>query len=168
MHSHLVAVSLLALGLQSGAGAAPAKKEAAMDLAPIGKLTITMGKSAFMPGVPAGTRVIIDFTEITLEGERIKAHKAEGSPAGDWLSIGPGDVATLDIRFLLETSDGASILVHGLGRTDSAKFNSGAPCWFTPLFETNDPRYSWLNKVQGLARGTAQGKVVTFELFEAR
>jgi len=135
-----------------------------MDLSSIGTMTIQVGASTFMANVPAGTRLVIDFADVTIEGERLKAKKAAGSPAGDWLIIGPGDVATLDIRMLLRTHDGADVLMHGMGRTDSAKFSSGAPCWFTPLFETSDARYAWLNKVQGVARGTASGKVVTFEL----
>lgn len=135
-----------------------------MELSSLGTMTITMGASVFMPNVPAGTRVVIDFAEVVIEGERLKAKKAKASPAGDWLIIGPGDVATLDIRMLLETNDGGTILMHGLGRTDSAKFSSGAPCWFTPLFETSDARYAWLNKLQGVARGVASGKIVTFEL----
>mgnify|MGYP001606724943 FL=1 len=137
-----------------------------MDIRPIGTMTITMGKPAFLAGVPAGTRLVIDFVEIRVEGERLRAEKAAGSPAGDWLVLGPGDVATLDIRALLVTHDGAAILMHGSGRTDSAKFASGAPCWFTPLFETPDPRYAWLNRLQGVARGIASGNVVTFELGE--
>jgi hypothetical protein len=139
-----------------------------MELVPLGRLVITMGKTTFMKAVPSGTRVVIDFAEIALDGDRIHAHKAPGTPAGDWLTIGANDAATLDIRFSLETTDGAHVLVHGLGRTNSAKFSSGAPCWFTPLFETDDPRYDWLNQVQGIARGTAAGQVVTFEVFEAR
>jgi hypothetical protein len=135
-----------------------------MELVPLGTMVITMGTSVFMDGVPAGTRLVIDFTDVTVEGDRLRARKAAGSPAGDWLILGPHDVATLDIRMLLQTHDGASILVHGLGRTDSAKFSTGAPCYFAPLFETNDPRYAWLNSVQGIARGTAAGKIVTFEL----
>jgi hypothetical protein len=139
-----------------------------MDLLPIGTMTITMGKPVFMAGVPAGTRLVIDFVEIRVEGERLRAEKAAGSPAGDWLVLGPGDVATLDIRALLLTHDGAPILMHGAGRTDSAKFASGAPCWFTPLFETSDARYAWLNQIQGVARGIAVNNVVTFELAELR
>jgi hypothetical protein len=135
-----------------------------MEIGSIGTMRVTMGSSTFMANVPSGTRLVIDFADVIVEGERLSARKAPGSPAGDWLILGPGDVATLDIRVLLQTNDGASILMHGLGRTDSARFSSGAPCWFTPLFETNDPRYAWLNKVQGVARGVAAGKVVTFEL----
>jgi hypothetical protein len=29
-----------------------------------------------------------------IHGEKLKAKKAAGSPAGDWLVLGPGDVAT--------------------------------------------------------------------------
>jgi hypothetical protein len=157
-----------ALGLVAcGAHAASpndARKERPMNLSMLGTMTITMGDSVFMPGVPSGTRLVIDFADVVIDGERLKAKKKPGSPAGDWLMLGPNDVATLDIRMLLETHDGASVLMYGLGRTDSAKFSNGAPCWFTPLFETNDARYAWLNKVQGIARGTAAGKIVTFEL----
>lgn len=138
-----------------------------LELQPLGTMKITMGKRAFMPNSPVGTRLVIDFAEISFDGERLKATKAP-LPAGDWLVIGPNNVATLDIRFSLQTADGANILVHGLGRTDSAKFNSGAPCYFTPLFETDDARYAWLNKVQAVARGQADGDIVTFEVYELR
>lgn len=138
-----------------------------LEMVPLGTLKITMGKRAFMPGSPAGTRLVIDFAEISLDGERVKASKAP-LPAGDWLVIGPDNVATLDIRFSLQTADGANILVHGLGRTDSAKFNSGAPCYFTPLFETDDSRYAWLNKLQAVAKGKADGDAVSFEVYELR
>jgi hypothetical protein len=56
--------------------------------------------------------------------------------------------------------------VEGKGRTDAAKFSAGAPCWFTPLFETSDARYAWLNRVQGVAKGKADGNKVVFELYE--
>jgi hypothetical protein len=139
-----------------------------MELKPIAKLTITMGVPVRMLGVPSGTRLVIDFTEVVIEGERLKARKAPGSPSGDWLIVGPRDVATLDIRMLLQTHDGAQVLMHGFGRTNAAKFASGAPCYFTPLFESDDSRYTWLNEVQGVARGTASGNIVTFDLAELR
>lgn len=154
------------------AHAAPVKPKAAtsplaIELVSMGKLVVTTGKTVFMPGTAAGTRLVIDFAQVTIDGPRLKAKKAAVA-AGDWLTIGPDNVATLDIRFLVETEDGASILVHGLGRTDSAKFTSGAPCYFTPLFETNDARYSWLNKIQAIAKGQSQGDTVVFELYEVR
>ena len=139
-----------------------------MELAPLGTMTITMGKTLFMANAPVGARLVIDFTDVTIQGARLNAKKASGLPAGDWLALGPNDVATLDIRFALETTDGATIYVHGTGRTDSAKFSKGAPCYFAPLFETNDERYAWLNKIQAIAKGTAKDNVVTFELAEVK
>ncbi|MGH7282494.1 MAG: DUF3237 domain-containing protein [Polyangiaceae bacterium] len=137
-----------------------------MELSPLGTMTITMGKTLFMASAPVGSRLIIDFVDVAIQGARLNAKKAAALPAGDWLSVGPNNVATLDIRFVLETNDGATIYVHGTGRTDSATFSKGAPCYFAPLFETNDERYAWLNKVQAVAKGTAKDNVVTFELAE--
>ncbi|MEO7110084.1 MAG: DUF3237 domain-containing protein [Polyangiaceae bacterium] len=135
-----------------------------MELQPLATMIITMGRSLLIANAPVGARLVIDFTDIVVQGERLKAKKASALPAGDWLTLGPNDVATLDIRFVLETEDGATIFVHGTGRTDSAKFSKGAPCYFTPVFETSDARYAWLNKVQAVARGVAKENVVTFEL----
>jgi hypothetical protein len=137
-----------------------------MELKPLGTLTITMGKTIALPTTPVGRRMIIDFADVTLDGPRFKAKKAAVA-AADWLVIGPEDTATLDIKFVLETADGANILVEGKGRTDSSRFAQGGPLYFAPLFETSDARYTWLNRVQGIARGRANGNVVTFELFEA-
>ncbi len=139
----------------------------AIELVSLGKLTVKTGKTVFMPGTAAGTRLVIDFAEVAIDGPRLQAKKAAVA-GGDWLTIGPDNVATLDIRILVETQDGASILIHGLGRTDSAKFTSGAPCYFTPLFETSDSRYAWLNKIQAVAKGQSQGDTVVFELYEVR
>ncbi len=135
-----------------------------MEIQPLGTMTITMGKTLFIANAPVGARLVIDFVDVVVKGARLNARKAASLPAGDWLTIGASDVATLDIRLVLETEDGATIFMHGTGRTDSATFAKGAPCYFTPLFETSDARYAWLNKVQGVARGVAKESTVTFEL----
>ncbi|HEY1956096.1 MAG TPA: DUF3237 family protein [Polyangiaceae bacterium] len=74
-----------------------------MELSPLGTMTITMGESVFMANVPSGTRLVIDFADIVVKGPRLDARKAPNSPAGDWLILGPGNVATLDIRMLRAT-----------------------------------------------------------------
>jgi hypothetical protein len=138
----------------------------AIDLVPLGTLTMTMGDSDLLPHSPLNTRVIVEFTDIRWEGERLRGTRK--GPAGDWLSVGPDDTATLDFRFAIKTHDGALVYVQGNGRTDAKTFASGGECWFTPRFETGDPRYAWLNKVQAVAKGSAARKVVTFEVFELR
>jgi hypothetical protein len=137
-----------------------------MTLEPLAMFTMTMKAPLVLSASPAGTRVIVEFTAIDVEGPRLKA-KAKG-PCADWLRVGPENTASLDFRFSLETHDGAVIYVEAHGRTDASKFATGGDTYFAPVFETGDVRYAWLNKIQAVAKGRAQGNVVTFEVCEVR
>jgi hypothetical protein len=137
-----------------------------IELAPLGTLTFEM-ETSVLRGGPVGTRVIVGFRNCELRGERITATQ-RGATAGDWLVVGPEGTATLDIRILLETADGALVYLHGAGRTDANEFPRGGALWLTPIFEAADPRYAWLNKIQAIAKGRAEGAKAVFELFEAR
>jgi hypothetical protein len=130
---------------------------------PFGTWTFSMEPPIVLPGTPVGTRVIVAYTAIRAVG-RIEA-TLRGAVAADWLFVGPDGTATLDMRFCLETADGAVIYVHGGGHVDSAGFASGAaPTWFVPRFETADPRYTWLHRAMVVACGRARGPEVVFEL----
>jgi len=39
-----------------------------------------------------------------------------------------------------------------------------APVYITPLFETSDERYAWLNKIQAVGKGTVEGDSRIYEL----
>jgi hypothetical protein len=138
-----------------------------LELVSLGRLTLRMRPEVTLRGTPVGSRVIVQFTEIRWEGERL-AGQQRGQVAADWLSVGPENTAILEIRFCIETPDGAVIYVHGHGRTDAATFNQGSPIFFSPFFETNAPQYAWLNRVAAVARGTVDGDRVTFEVGEVR
>jgi hypothetical protein len=113
---------------------------------------------------PHGTRVIVTFGDLVFEGEKLNA-KQRGPLAGDWLAVGPEGTASLDIRFVLETDEGALIYVSALGRTDAGDFaRGGGPMYLAPVFETADPKYAWLNRVQAVAKGMANGADVEFEV----
>jgi hypothetical protein len=136
-------------------------------LVPLGTLTITLGENIRIPATPSGDRVIVEFPAIDFVGERIKA-KLRGRAAADWLVIGAEGTALIDIRFTLDTHDGATLFVQMNGRTEAAKFSSGGPLYMAPTFETGDPRYAWLNRVQAVSKGVfADGKVIN-EVFEVR
>jgi hypothetical protein len=136
----------------------------AISLAPLGTLRFRMIDSTRIAATPHGTRVIVTFGDLVFEGDQLKA-KQRGPLAGDWLAVGPEGTASLDIRFVLETADGALIYVSALGRTDAAEFaKSGGPMYLTPVFETADPKYAWLNRVQAVAKGMATGSDVEFEV----
>ena len=113
-----------------------------------------------------GTRVIVEFADVTLAGPRLSLRQ-HGATSADWLVVGPEATATLDIRMLLSTDAGALVYVHGAGRTNANEFPRGGPIWFTPIFETADPALAWLNGVQAIARGRADGPRATFRVYAA-
>ena len=138
-----------------------------LELVPLGDLNVTLGEQLRLAGTPSGERVIVEFPEIEWKGDRLNA-KLKGRAAADWLVIAPDGVALIDIRFTLETHDGALLYVEMNGRTDARRFNSGGPLYMAPRFETGDARYTWLNLVQAISKGSfADGKVLN-NVFEVR
>ena len=137
-----------------------------IHLVELGVLSLEM-ETVVLRGGPMGTRVIVEFKNVRLVGDRIRARQ-RGGTAADWLVVGPDATATLDIRMTLATDDGALIFVHGGGRTDANTFPKGGAMWFAPIFETADPRYGWLNAIQAIGKGRAAGDHATFRLYEAR
>src|SRR5205823_12225334 len=102
------------------------------------------------------------------KGERLNG-SVKGSLGADWMAVGPdGAVGTLDVRGLLETDDGALVLVHYSGRKDMRDLYS--PIYATPLFDTGDERYAWLTLVQAVAKGTVSEDLtlLTYEIYELR
>jgi len=139
----------------------------AIELVPLGTMALTIGENIRLAGTPSGDRLIVEFPAVELTGDRITA-SLKGSSAADWLIIGADGTALIDIRFTLETHDGALIFVQMNGRTDAARFSGGGPLYMAPRFETGDARYAWLNRVQAISKGAlVDGKVVN-EVFEAR
>ncbi len=102
-----------------------------------------------------------------LEGERLRAG-SEGGAAADWVLMGPGAVATVDVRFAVETDDGATIFVQYGGRIDASVPREQWEIRVAPRFETSDERYTWLNTVQAVGKGHITPEGVTYEWFEVR
>jgi uncharacterized protein DUF3237 len=138
-----------------------------IELVPLGTMTITIAENIRLNGTPSGDRMIVEFSDIQWRGERINA-SLKGKAAADWLVIGADGTGLIDIRFTLQTTDGALVYVQMNGRADAAKFAEGAPFFMAPRFETGDPRYAWLNRVQAITKGSAAGGKVTNFVFEAR
>jgi hypothetical protein len=44
----------------------------------------------------------------------------------------------------------------------------GATVYTAPRFETGDERYTWMNKIQAVAKGVISGGVLRYELYELR
>ena len=106
---------------------------------------------------PAGMRRIIAIEGGTVEGERLSGEIVPGG--ADWQIIHDDGTALLEARYTVRTHDGALVYVRNIGirrgpREVLARIAAGEPVdpreyYFrsSPMFETGDSRYAWLNGI---------------------
>jgi hypothetical protein len=138
----------------------------AIELVPLASATLELGEAITLERGPFGTRAVFEMRSCVYEGERLRGRQ-KGVAAADWELIAPDGTGALDVRFTLETDDGALIYVPYQGRTDES-LGGAAPIYAAPLFETGDERYGWLNKVQAVAKRTLDCDTLTYEIYEVR
>ena len=125
---------------------------------------------------PLGRRRIVGITGGRFFGERLSGRVLAGG--ADWQVIRTDGVADLDARYTLETHDGALIYVRNRGYRHGpeevlrriARGENVDPGQYymrtTPLFETGDARYAWLNRIVCVATGARRAAAVELEVFE--
>jgi Protein of unknown function (DUF3237) len=125
---------------------------------------------------PCGRRRIIGITGGRFSGERLSGRVLAGG--ADWQVIRADGVAELDARYTLETADGALVYVRNRGYRHGPRHvldrlaagESVDPALYymrtTPLFETGDARYAWLNRMICVATGARHAAAVELEVFE--
>ena len=123
-------------------------------------LTAKTSLAAAIVGGPQGTRMIVDASSGTFAGPKMKG--TVKGPGGDWLTTRADGSALLDVRLLLETDDGALILMQYKGILTEG----GARLRTAPLFETGDERYAWLNTAQAVAQGAVGDGGVTYDVYQ--
>lgn len=119
----------------------------------------------------AGTRVIVEVASIAVKGDRLRGEMA-GAATADWILIGPDGTGTLDVRATLRTDDGAIIFTQYNGKM-AADMSQGmqlpATGYVAPRFETSDQRYTWLNRIQAVGKGTVNEDFsLDYEWYEVR
>jgi hypothetical protein len=138
------------------------------SLIEMGTLVADLGDRHILDGAPFGTRVIVDVTDMRIEGERLNA-RMKGSAAADWGTRAADGTVQLDVRATLETDDGALIFIQYNGRVDFSDQAAPGPVYTTPRFETGDERYAWLNKVQAVMKGRSDGRtLIAYRMYELR
>jgi hypothetical protein len=137
---------------------------------------ITLGPAQELGAAPLGRRRIIPITGGRFGGERLSGRVLAGG--ADWQVVRGDDVADLDARYTLETADGALIYVRNRGYRHgpreilerlAAGENVDPALYYmrtTPLFETGDERYAWLNRIVAVATGARRPTAVELEVFE--
>jgi hypothetical protein len=139
-----------------------------MELRPFGTLTIeTDPDGLFMLGATSvGQRIIQEFLSVRFEGERLRATMTAKAGA-DWLTVDDHGRATIDIRVLLLTDDGAHVFATLDGRADWAEGLGRGPIYSTARLESGDERYGWVNDLPLVSKGeVTAGRAVAHELFQ--
>jgi len=141
-----------------------------IEFVPLCTMTVELEPTLAIGTGPAGDRSVGGISGVTVSGERLNATLA-GVAAADWL-VRTGAIGVIDARLTLRTDDGALVYMSYGGRLDLSNPAAGMFAFVAPVFETGDPRYAWLNKVQAAGKGkltiTADGGRIDYELCEIR
>lgn len=149
-----------------------------MNLQHLFKAEISLAAAQELGATPQGRRRIIGITGGRFAGERLSGRVVPGG--ADWQVVRADGVADLDARYTLETSDGALIYVRNRGYRHGPdevlkKLSAGEevdPSLYymrtTPLFETGDARYAWLNRIVCIATGARRAAAVELDVFEVK
>ena len=149
-----------------------------LRLEPFLSAAITLAPAQELGEAPLGRRRIINITGGSFRGARLSGRVLPGG--ADWQVIRADGVADLDARYTLETADGALIYVRNHGYRHGPaevleKLSLGKdvdPSLYymrtTPLFETGDPRYAWLNRLICVGTGARRKSSVELEVFEVK
>ena len=149
-----------------------------LRLEPLLSAAITLAPAQELGEAPLGRRRIINITGGSFRGTRLAGRVLPGG--ADWQVIRTDGVADLDARYTLETADGALIYVRNHGYRHGPaevleKLSLGKdvdPSLYymrtTPLFETGDPRYAWLNRLICVGTGARRKSSVELEVFEVK
>lgn len=143
---------------------------------PIFTIHATLAATNNLGRTPYGERRIIGILGGTVRGPRLNGNILPGG--ADWQIIRSDGAADIKARYVIETDEGARIMVtseglrHGppeiierLARGDNV---DPAHYYFRTVmrFETADPRVDWLNRILALARGRREPQAVKLDVYE--
>jgi hypothetical protein len=157
--------------------ATPALQRAPFELDYLGSLRLKLREPELIGETPDG--LLVNWYWYPTEGSFVgpKLNATVRALGGDWMTIRHDGIGLMDVRATIETSDAALIYVaypgiFDLGENGYEAFRSRnwparGPTRTTPRFHTADPRYTWLNRTQGLGIGEVDMRrlVYTYDLY---
>ena len=144
------------------------------------QVTVTLDPALLVGTMAVGTRRIINITGGHFQGQTLTGEPLTGAvlPGGaDWQLVRPDGVALLDARYTLQTIDGALIYVQNRGIRHGppavvaalARGEAVDPASYymrtTPIFETGDVRYQWLNDLIAIGSGIRCADAVVLDFY---
>lgn len=126
-----------------------------MDVAPVEITQISPG--------PHGDRLIMGVSDGRFEGPKLSGRFVPG-PGSEWATKRADGSLRVDVRLMLETDDGARILMTygGVAVPDEG---GSLVIRTSPVFETGDERYAWLHHVQAVGLGGPGGRGITYDVY---
>lgn len=127
-------------------------------------LEAMLAKPQMMEKTPYGLRKIVPVLGGTFTGERLNGIVLAGG-GHDWAMTRADGALVLDVRLVLETDDGAQILMTYKGirsgtpevleRIASGEYVDPADYYFriVPFFETGAKKYEWVNSIVSVGFG---------------
>jgi hypothetical protein len=140
------------------------------------QVTVTLEPALNVGTMAGGTRRIINITGGHFSGPRLTGQVLPGG--ADWQWVRPDGVAVLEARYTLQTNDGVLIYVQNWGLRHGpahilaaiARGEAVEPSSYymrtTPIFETGDDRYSWLNNLIAVCSGVRRTDSVVLDFYQ--
>jgi len=144
---------------------------------PLFDLVMNLNPPLQIGATPLGKRRIFTVTSGTFQGDRLRGVVLPQG-GGDWLLERADGSARQDVRLILETGDGASVLMTYSGvrhaspevaarlargeRVDASEYYLRT----APFFETASEKYAWLNHLVSIAVGGRTPDGVAYRVFE--
>lgn len=143
---------------------------------PLFVMRLQVRKMQIIGATPGGFRRVGVVPGGTFEGERLSGEVLEGG--ADWQSVRNDGAATLDVRLLLKTTEGALIGMNYRGvrsgppnvlaAIDRGESVDAASYYFrsAPMFETADEKYLWINNIVAVGIGHRLAGGPVYSVFE--
>ena len=144
---------------------------------PLFDLVMNLEPPRHLGATPLGKRRLFTVTSGTFQGARLRGTVLP-QPAADWLLERADGSARQDVRIVLETDDGETILMTYTGvrhatpevaarlargeRVDVSEYYLRT----APFFETASEKYTWLNHLVSVAVGGRTPGGVAYRVFE--
>jgi len=126
------------------------------------RMQAEIGDTTWVSPGPQGDRLVVGVAGGSFEGPRLAGRVLVG-PSSEWATRRPGGTLKADVRLVLETDDGARILMTYNGIASGA--GADARVVSAPLFECGDERYRWLNELQAVALGAPIEGGVAYDVY---
>jgi len=123
-------------------------------------LTVQTKLTQAVNGTPLGDHMIFDVVSGTFEGPQLSGRVP--ATGGDWVTRTAAG-SRLDVRLLLETHDGITLLFKYTGK--ASQVDGQVRIEVAGTFEAPQGTYDWLNRVQAFGLGATSGDTVRYHFF---